>query len=286
MADKPKRKKRSKPTQLSSFVNSKKKKPQRPSRTQLKAIYKQLLNPTVEARVAALISVCHWYDHVVEYCKSIEKKNLQLQTLTASRALASADELRQLSFNTTKEADKEHLLIKTVEKLELATKGLIRVKPVSYIYGKLKKLKSKLARREGRLQAKHERVINFLQGALKPKNANGNTVLLKVGEIGKDRSTSSDMRTMLYSRQHAKQMMETFRHEGFMLLVAQELPWLAKVASFVRDASAPTGYKPDLEREKVAVAQMWKHVVDYCRANPYVTKRLVRTPRTRRRKRK
>src|SRR5579864_4885053 len=111
-----KRKRKTKHTQLSSFVGSKKKKAARPDRRQLKAIYKLMMTALPEARINALITAVKWYDAALDWVRDDDRKNVKLQSLIKQRTLEAIDDIREMSLNTPHIQRREELLKKLITK--------------------------------------------------------------------------------------------------------------------------------------------------------------------------
>lgn len=284
-SDKKKRKRKPKPTQLNQFVGSKRQKKHRPDKTQLKTIYKLMLTAIPEARVNQLILAVHWYDSAIDYIKDDERKNLKLQTTVKVRLLESIDNLREMSFKTSNLGKKEELLKKLVQKFEQTLSGILRTKTIESIYAKLKKVQARLERRTKRLEAKYQIVIGFLEEGLRPINARGESVSFRVGDMEKPRQVSVDLRSLMYSKQHAQEILSKFRKDGLLPVAIQELEYLAQICAHKPNEEERGKYIIDIHRVKVAIFEMLNNLIDYCRSNPKLARRLVKIRRKKRTKR-
>lgn len=285
-----KRKKKVKHTQLSSFVGSKKKRAPRPERTQLKSIYKLMMTALPEARVNALIAAVKWYDAALDWIRDDERKSVKLETTLKQKALEAIDDLREMSLNAPHIERREELLKKLLTKYEEALKGIYRTKTIASAYVKLAKAKKRLEAKAERLATKYSKVIDILQDALKPKNSNGDTVQFKVGDLNdseghaKDRSVSIDFRSFMYSKAYAQQMMTMFRQDGLLPLALKEIPWLARVGAHKPNEEEKGKFIIDVHKEITSTHTMMNNLVDYCRSNSKIGRRLVRIKRKPRRK--
>jgi len=285
-----KRKRKSKPTQLSSFVGSKKKRSPRPERRQLKAIMKLVITPMVEARVNALITVVKWYDAALDWIRDDDRKSFKLQTMQKQRILDSIDGIRDMSLNTNNIHQREELLKKLIGKFEEAVKGIYRIKSLASTYTKLAKVKKRLERQAERTQAKYSKVIDILQDALKPKNAQGQTVQFKVGDMKdgegniKERSVSIDFRSFMYAKSYAQKMVTIFKQDGLLPLALKEIPWLARVGAHKPNEEEKGKFIIDIHKEISSIFEMMTNLVEYCRTNPKVGRRLVKIKRKARKK--
>jgi hypothetical protein len=285
-----KRKRKSKPTQLSSFVGSKKKRSPRPERRQLKAILKLILTPMVEARVNALITIVKWYDAAIDWIREDDRKSIKLQTMQKQRILDSIDGIRQMSLNTNNIVQREELLKKLIGKFEEALKGIYRTKSIASAYTKLSKVKKRLDRQAERTQVKYSKVIEILQDALKPKNAQGQSVQFKVGDMKdgagniKERSVSIDFRSFMYAKSYAQKMVTIFKQDGLLPLVLKEIPWLARVGAHKPNEEDKGKFIIDIHKEISSIFEMLTNLTDYCRTNSKVGRRLVKIKRKKRKK--
>jgi hypothetical protein len=283
--EKSKRKRKPKPTQLNQFVGSKRKRKPRPDRKQLKAIYKLLLSAIPEARVNQLIAAVHWYDAALDYIKDDERKNLKLQTTKKTKVLDSIEDLRTMSMNANSLSKREDILRRLIEKFEQALAGIIRTKTLTSVYAKLKKIQTRLEKRSLRLESKSKIVIGFLEEALQPRNARGDSVQFKVGDLSeKPRSASIDFRTIMYSKEYAQQMLATLKKDGFFPIVLSEIDLLARICAHKPNEEEKGKWIVDLKKDRDSIFQMLQNLINYCQRNPKLSRRLIKTKRRSRRK--
>lgn len=282
---KKKRKRKPKPTQLNQFVGSKRKRSLRPDRTQLKAIYKLMLTAMPEARVNQLILAVHWYDAAFDWAKDDERKNLKLQTVPKVKAIEAVDDLRAMSLNASNLSKREDILRKLIQKFELVMSGIIRTKSIASVYTKLHKIQARLEKRSQRLEAKFKMVIDFLEKALQPRNAKGDPVQFKVGDLSeKDRSVSIDLRSFMYSKSYAQKMLAIYKREGLLPIIISEVDWLARICAHKPDEEQKGKWIIDLKNDRDSIFQMLRNLVEYCRSNPKLSRRLIKTKRRSRKK--
>lgn len=281
---KKKRSRKPKPTQRSSFVGSKRLRPKRPDKRQLRAIFRGLLTATPETRVNTLIAAVHWYDTALEWIKDDEKKNVKLQSIMKLKTLNMIESIRDISIETLDLSSREEHLKRIITKFEDLLKGILRTKSITSVYQKLSKMRSRLEKRAARLSAKYQMIIDMLQDSLSPQNSKGESVKLKVGDNikvndeEKPRHASVDFRTILYSRSHAQQMLFTFRQEGLLPVALTEINWLARVCAYKAN-DQDKGHLVDIQQDRKAIFDMMNNLIDYCRMNPKISKKLVRTRR-------
>ena len=229
-----------------------------------------------------LINTLHWYESLVEWIKQDSRRAYKLELLKVIKTFEQIERLRTRSYNERDMIKREARLCSMIELYEQAVRGITKIRPIHRAYRKLSQLNKKLKLREAKLAARASRILEWLQKGLRPKNALGFVVQLKVGDsqdmfrVG-PRLLSADARTMVYSRARIIEMRKKIHTDGFLAVAIEEVNWLARACGQVPDETQKSGWRPDLFKERKAIFDMLANVVDFSRKEPNILKRLVKT---------
>jgi hypothetical protein len=126
-------------------------------------------------------------------------------------------------------------------------------------------------------------VIGFLEEGLNPKNYSGESVSFKVGDIAKPRMASSDLRSFIYSKEQAQQILIAYKKDGLLPVAISEIPWLSQTCAHKPNETEKGKFIIDIYRVNKSTIEMLNNLVNYCRLNPKIARRLVKTRRKKRR---
>lgn len=255
----------------------------RPDRRELKSIYRGLLSTDVNLRIDSLSKALRWYDQARLWARNDPKKSKKVLTENL-RLFDKSDGLRQRATNVNNLKEREVSLKEAVTYCELALDGIVATKPVEMVYEKLAKIEDKLKKKSEKLTAKYQTILTTLQDALRPENKHGKEIALKVSESQeKARTISGDVRTMSYSKEHAKGMVEVFRKKGLLPLAYEEIKQL--YIPMGCDMNPQTNqWSADWHACIGAIEKLYKNLIDYVETNPKLGRRLIRAKRKPRQK--
>jgi hypothetical protein len=140
-----------------------------------------------------------------------------------------------------------------------------------------------LEKRAKRLEAKYKMVIGFLEEGLNPKNYSGESVSFKVGDLDKPRMASYDLRSLMYSKEHAQQILVAYKRDGLLPVAMSELPWLSHICAHRPNEEKRGKFIVNVHKVNESTIEMLNNLISYCRSNPKIARRLVKTRRKKRR---
>lgn len=256
-------------------------KPERPRRSELKSIYRDLLSSDVEQRVNTLARAMEWYDHCQAYVLHKQKGTL---TLPQKKQKNAALKLRHAGIITLKSEIKEENFIKTIKYYE---KMVLSYKPplISKYLRRFSKEKKKLTRRKDKLSHQFKDFISLIKKSLNPKNSVGKEISIKVDKLSVSWRIDAEG-NVTFDRKLLYAIKKDIRRHGLLAGVLQLLPVLSECAARtveLDNRNVPTGKIIVSNRLKYnAVMDMLDGFLKYCIHEP--VKRLVRKPKPKKEK--
>jgi hypothetical protein len=258
-------------------------KPERPRRSTLKTIYKDLISSDQEQRVNTLRRALGWFDSCVTYVGYNLEDKYQW-TKSALRHKNLAEKNRAAGITSSNEQTKEQSFLTSVKEYEKLVNGFKPPKVITY-QRRLSHEKSKLDTRKKRLSKRFGEFLKTLQVMLKPTNYLGVKINLKVDKLSTEYRIDSKG-NITFDTKFLTYVYKLSRKQGMLTAVVEIIPMLMEAAGRMDelDHNIKTGkIVVSNSKCKQSVQPMLRHLNQY-----YLSvdspKKLVRKPKTKRRK--
>jgi hypothetical protein len=220
----------------------------------LKRILEGIISYNQATRIASLVLAMQWYDAVFAKADG--------QGPEAAKALAQAAKCRNHGMGTNFDAEKETAFRKALLFFEKAF-GPTTVGAVEECYNRLEEQKVILKKKYDQMLEKYGAVANLLQKGLRPKSSGGQEITIYIDSEtnrGQDRQFNPELNMLFYSRARAKALRRMAYHEGPLVALFAELPFVATACSIRADRDAGV-YKPDLDLKLKATTAMLQAII-------------------------
>lgn len=256
-------------------------KPERPRRSILKSIYKDLISSDSEQRVETLRRAIGWYDQCVVYVgypidHEWPKPQLKLKL--------AAERVRTAGISSVNNNTKEESFTTAIKSYEKLVNGF---KP-PLINNYLKRLRHdqiKLDVRKKKLTKRYGEFLDLLKQMLNPKNVNGHGISLRVDRISTEYRIDT-YGNIIFNHKFVSYLSKLSRKQGMLTAVVEIFPMLMEAAGRMEekdDAGRKTGrVLVSNAKCRASVKPMLTKLNQYyLSGNPL--RKLVRRPRVKRR---
>lgn len=214
-------------------------KPERPRRTHLKEIYRDLISVDRDQRINTLARAMTWYDQAQAYLGYKQKGEWTKEQL---KFQDQAQKARLLGMKNIFPLGKENMYLQVISYYEQMMNGFKPPKVASYL-AVLKTKADKLQERKEKLKDRYGDFLDLISRALQPKNADGKRIKLRVDKISASYRISSEG-DVTFDRKLVQHLRRISRKQGILTGVLQMLPVLSESASRVPELDPqqqPTG---------------------------------------------
>lgn len=208
----------------------------KPDRAILKAIYRSLITGSEAQRIQVLSQALQWYDVALPYV--IAKEQLApAEVKERQRWLKKGSDARALGVSE-KHLPARETAFKMALRMNEKVCRILHPPKVDKYYNKYLETRTKLEADAIRLQDKFSFLLQTLSSALP------SSLTLKVIDHAQKPRMFNGASEFAYSRDHADAMRRKLRREGLLVLVAEELPYLARALAREADGSGSGIYSP------------------------------------------
>jgi hypothetical protein len=203
-------------------------KPERPRRSNLKTIYKDLISSDSEQRVNTLRRAAAWYDLCITYIGAKLEPIPYQWGKTQLTHKNAAELMRSAAIDTSNNKQKEEYLIKSIRSYEKLVASY-RPPKIQIFLSKLKHDRDKLEQRRKKLQHRFGEFMKFLQTILRPKNIDGKDIQLKVDKLSVDHRIDSQG-NITFNNKLITYLSKVSRKQGMLTAVIDIFPLLMEAA--------------------------------------------------------
>lgn len=201
-------------------------KPERPRRSVLRNIYKDLLTSDVDQRVTTLAQAMEWFDKCIVYVGyPIEYAWPTAQLKNKN----NAESYRYSGIKSTVDTTKEKDYIQAIKSYEKLVNGFNPPKISSFLK-KYTHDKDKLVARKKKLTDRYGEFLDLLQRSLQPKNAEGKVVDLRIDKIKSDYRIDAQG-NVTFDRKLIADVRKISRKYGLLVGVLKLLPILSETGA-------------------------------------------------------
>lgn len=250
--------------------------PGRPYARDLRAIYKNLATTDDGQRLNALAQALHWYDIAIPYV--IARHGAR--TADQAKAWDIAAKCRDRGVSTTFNGEKETAFVTALKRYQKVVSEL-EPPDLGEYYEELKQNETRLKLRQDKLEERFGNVVDLLNAALKPVNADGKVVEIKVGIVNQSYMMDPARSQLTLHRNMVKELRTMVRVEGLLVVVMELLEPLAKVC-IMKPETDSTGqatgrYIAGEKEQRLMEKKLLWNLIEFCKKSDSAPKRLVKS---------
>lgn len=200
-------------------------KPERPRRTELKVIYKDLISTSQEQRINTLRRALGWYDRCTAYVGHALEYDWHITQLKSKNA---AERIRSAAINTTVPDNKEKLFLKSINYYQKLVKSY-KSPSISIYLKKLRSERDKLEVRKRKLNKRYGEFLNTLKVVLAPRNSQEEPITLKVDKLSVEHRIDGKG-NITFDNKYVAYLSKLSRKQGMLSAVIEIFPVLMEAA--------------------------------------------------------